>query len=238
MRLDKMLSHMGLGSRSQVRDVIRKGRVLLNGAVCRDAAQEVDDQCAVQVDGKTVALATAFHLMLHKPSGVVTAAEDPRAKTVMDLLPLKYVQSGCMPVGRLDKDTTGLLILTTDGELAHRLISPKRHVQKVYEAAVKNPLRAEDVQSFQEGIPLKDFTCLPARLDILDANRAQVTVFEGKYHQVKRMFIARDNEVVKLHRRTFGPLELDAELQAGEYRELDEREIALLYDAAGLERKV
>ena len=236
MRLDKLLSHMGFGSRTQVKELIKKGRVTVDGAVCRDGALDVEGR-NVTLDGKPVENVKAFHLMLHKPSGVVTAADDPKQKTVMDLMPPKYRQSGCMPVGRLDKDTTGLLVLTTDGELAHRLISPKRHVQKIYEVNTWDDLKPEDVIAFEKGIQLKDFTALPAQLDIEDARFARVTVFEGKYHQVKRMFIACGNAVVKLHRATFGPLQLDQNLLPGMFRELTEDEVNSLYTAAGLERK-
>lgn len=234
LRLDKLLSHMGFGSRTQVKELIKKGRVHLDGAVCRDAAADTDGH-TVSVNGKPLEVKAAFHLMLHKPSGVVTAADDPKQKTVMDLLPLKYRSSGCMPVGRLDKDTTGLLVLTTDGELAHRLISPKRHIQKVYEVNTRDDLKQEDVDAFEKGIPLKDFTALPAELSIVESRFARVTVFEGKYHQVKRMFIACGNEVQKLHRATFGPLQLDETLAPGTYRELTEEEVGMLYRAAGLE---
>lgn len=236
MRLDKVLSHMGLGSRSQVRDLIRAGRVMVDGQVCRDASVDIENQ-QVTLDGQAVGKPRPFHLMMHKPSGVVTAADDPRSHTVMDLLPAKYLQSGCMPVGRLDKDTTGLLVLTTDGELAHRLISPKRHVQKVYEAQVQETLKEADIEAFKAGIPFKDFTALPAELEILAEKMARVTVFEGKYHQVKRMFIACGNEVIRLHRATFGPLALDSALAPGTFRELTDEEVDSLYLAAGLERK-
>ena len=237
MRLDKLLSHMGHGSRAQVKELVKKGRVQVDGVVCRDASMDVDGK-TVLLDGKQVEAPRGFHLMLYKPKGVVTAADDPRQKTVMDLLPAKYLQSGCMPVGRLDKDTTGLLVLTTDGELAHRLISPKRHVQKIYEVHTRDDLKEADIAAFQNGIPLKDFTALPAELMIEDTRFARVKVFEGKYHQVKRMFIACGNEVKELHRATFGPLELDTEnLTPGTFRELSDNEIDSLYAAAGLERK-
>ena len=236
IRLDKLLSHAGFGSRTQVKELIKKGRVALDGAVCRDSSRNVELE-AVTVDGKPVHVASSYHLMMYKPSGVVTAADDPKQKTVMDLLPEKYLKNGCMPVGRLDKDTTGLLILTTDGELAHRLISPKRHVQKIYEAATREALKQEDVSAFEKGIPLKNFTALPASLEIVEEHFARVTVFEGKYHQVKRMFLACGNEVVKLHRATFGPLQLDEHLAPGLFRELSDEEVDKLYLAAGLERK-
>jgi len=155
---------------------------------------------------------------------------------VMDLLPGAYHALGCMPVGRLDKDTTGILILTTDGELAHRLIAPQRHVDKVYEASVEGALDESDVIAFEKGIPLKDFTAMPAKLEILSPEKGRVTVQEGKYHQVKRMFGARGKPVVALHRLSFGPLQLDEGLLPGEYRELTKEEEAALYRAAAMEK--
>ena len=154
----------------------------------------------------------------------------------MDLLPPVYTALDCMPVGRLDKDTTGLLLLTTDGELAHRLLSPARHVNKVYEAQVDGELTPADAEAFAAGIPLKDFTALPAKLEILSPSVAYVTVREGKYHQVKRMFGAVGKPVLELRRLSFGPLPLDEALSPGSYRELSEAEIAALYAAAGIQR--
>ena len=186
------------------------------------------------MDGVPLDTRTVRHLMLNKPAGVLTATEDGKQATVMELLPALYRACGCMPVGRLDKDTTGLLLLTTDGTLAHRLIAPERHVDKVYEAEVEGALEEADIAAFAQGIPLKDFTALPARLEILGPGRGRVTVREGKYHQVKRMFGARGKPVLRLHRTAFGPLALDAGLAPGEYRELTEKEIAALYQAAGM----
>lgn len=236
MRLDKLLSNLGVASRAQVKEIIRKGRVKINGIPAKKSDTEIKENDLVSVDGKILDTRIERHLMLHKPAGVLTAAEDQRAETVMDLLPRVYSACGCMPVGRLDKDTTGLLLLTTDGELAHRLISPARHVDKVYEARVDGRLTRADAEAFENGIPLKDFTALPARLEILCDDRAQVTVQEGKYHQVKRMFGARGKPVLALHRLSFGPIRLDEGLQPGEYRELTDEETAGLYRAAGMEK--
>lgn len=233
MRLDKLLSNLGVSSRSACRDLIRKGRVCVNGSVCRDGAFHVPDGAEVTLDGKRMDTRTERHLMLYKPAGCLTAAEDKNARTVMDLLPNQYKTLGCMPVGRLDKDTTGLLILTTDGDLAHRLITPRYHVDKVYYARVDVPLTAEDEQAFAAGIPLKDFTCMPAGLERVEETLGKVTVQEGKYHQVKRMFGARGKKVLKLHRASFGTLVLDEDMQPGDFRELTEKETAALYLAAG-----
>ena len=234
MRLDKLLSNLGVASRAECRRLLRAGRVRVAGECWRDGARNVPEGAEVCLDGAPLDTRTARHLMLYKPAGVLTAAEDGKQATVMKLLPALYRACGCMPVGRLDKDTTGLLLLTTDGTLAHRLIAPERHVDKVYEAEVEGALEEADIAAFAQGIPLKDFTALPARLEILGPGRGRVTVREGKYHQVKRMFGARGKPVLRLHRTAFGPLALDAGLAPGEYRELTEKEIAALYQAAGM----
>lgn len=233
MRLDKLLSNLGIASRSACRDLLRKGRITVNGSVCRDGAFHVPEGAEVTLDGKKVDTRVERHLMLYKPKGCLTAAEDKSSKTVMDLLPNQYRTLGCMPVGRLDKDTTGLLILTTDGDLAHRLITPKYHVDKVYYARVDIPLTEEDEKAFTEGIELKDFTCMPAGLERVEETLGKVTVQEGKYHQVKRMFGARGKKVLQLHRASFGTLVLDEQMQPGDFRELTEKETAALYLAAG-----
>ena len=237
MRLDKLLTHLGVASRSGAREVLKAGRVRVNGEAVRDAAFQVAVDDKILLDGKLLDTRLSRHLLLYKLAGVLTAKEDNRQKTVMDLLPPEYTSLGCMPVGRLDKDTTGLLILTTDGELAHRLIAPERHVDKVYIATVDGCLSDADVEKFAEGIPLKDFTCLPAKLEILSPNLGRVTVREGKYHQIKRMFGAVGKPVTALHRLSFGPIALPDELQPGEYRELTDDEIAALYAAAGLKHE-
>ena len=235
MRLDKFLALEGRCTRSGAKEWLRRGRVTVNGAPARDGAAAVDpEKDEIALDGEAIIYRREMHVMLNKPAGVLTAANDPRRETVLDLLPPAYRACGCMPVGRLDKDTTGLLLLTTDGTLAHRLIAPERHVDKVYEAEVEGALEEADIAAFAQGIPLKDFTALPARLEILGPGRGRVTVREGKYHQVKRMFGARGKPVLRLHRTAFGPLALDAGLAPGKYRELTEKEIAALYQAAGM----
>ena len=234
MRLDKLLSNLGVASRSGCRDILRAGRVRVDGEVWKDGAKDVPAGAQVMLDGEKMDLRLCRHLMLYKPAGVLTAREDGRQETVMDLLPPVYASLGCMPVGRLDKDTTGILILTTDGELAHRLIAPSRHVDKVYEARLDGEVTEADAEAFAAGIPLKDFTALPAKLELLPPCGARVTVQEGKYHQVKRMFGARGKKVLALHRLSFGPLLLDAQLVPGQYRELTEKEAASLYAAAGM----
>ncbi len=237
MRLDKLLSALGIATRSQCRDFLRTGRLTLLGVPCKDPALEVAENSPLMLDGKPLDTRTRRCLMLHKPSGYLTADEDRRWPTVMELLPPIYRALECMPIGRLDKDTTGILLFTTDGQLAHRLISPKRHVAKVYEAQVEGELDDADVRAFAAGIPLKDFTALPAVLSIVSPGCGRVTVYEGKYHQVKRMFGARGKPVTALHRLSFGPMELDAALPPGGYRELTPEEVAALYAAAALEEQ-
>lgn len=234
MRIDKLLSRLGVCSRSDCRPLLRAGRVKVNGEAVRSGAFDLPEGAEVTLDGRALDCRMERHLMMYKPAGVLTAKEDARQRTVMDLLPKVYTALGCMPVGRLDKDTTGLLLLTTDGELAHRLISPARHVDKVYEALVEGTLTQGDADAFAAGLSLGDFTALPAQLEILAPDRGRVTVQEGKFHQVKRMFGAVGKPVKQLHRLRFGPLLLDETLTPGEYRELKEEEIAALYAAAGI----
>ena len=240
-RLDKLLSRQGLGSRSGVKELIRRGRVLVNGRPCLDPGQKTDpDKDAVQVDGQNISLATLRYGMLNMPSGILTAASDRKAKTVMDLLPLKLRAMGLMPVGRLDKDARGLLLFTTDGPLAHFLLSPRHHVAKEYLVRVDGPLSRADVLAFENGLALSDFTARPAKLDILETgpreSRAVVTLKEGKFHQVKRMFGARGLTVTDLQRISFGSLRLDESLPEGGFRELDGLEAAALRsDAYGEE---
>lgn len=234
MRLDRLLSQLGVATRSECKGLLRGGRVKVNGGVAKDGAVSVPEGAEVTLDGKALDTRLSRYVMLHKPSGVLTAKEDGKQQTVMDILPPVYASLGCMPVGRLDKDTTGILLLTTDGELAHRLISPQRHVDKVYQAQVDGTLTESDVAAFAAGIPLKDFTALPAKLEIVSPDTGLVTVQEGKYHQVKRMFGAVGKPVLRLHRRSFGPLALDDTLPPGAYRELKDEEIAALYAAAGM----
>lgn len=234
MRLDKYLALAGLGSRRDVRALVRAGRVAVDGAPARDAGVRIDPEtAAVRVDGERLIHRARELIMLNKPAGVITAAADPRHQTVMDLLPRRFVAAGCMPVGRLDRDADGLLLLTTDGQLAHRLLSPRRHVDKVYRVTVDGQLAQADVEAFSAGIALAGFTALPAVLEILPAGtEARVTVREGKYHQVKRMFAARGRTVTRLTRIAFAGLALDAALAPGDWRHLTEGEEAALIAAS------
>ena len=238
LRLDRWLVTLGVGSRSEVQKLIKKGGVKVNDAPVKDPGMQVDEHTArLTVLGQPVDGRLTRHVMLHKPAGLLTAARDKKQPTVMDLLPEVYASIGCMPVGRLDKDTTGLLFLTTDGELNHRLLAPGRHVDKTYLAEVDGTLSERHITAFAEGLHLSDFDAQPARLEILAPNLGRVTVHEGKFHQVKRMFSAVGCEVVKLHRETFGSLTLDPNLPEGEWRELTEDELSALYSDAQMEVK-
>ena len=237
MRLDRLLAQLGEGTRSQVRDLVRAGRVTVDGVPARDAGMRVDAQeSRVCVDGRPLSYKRVRHVMLNKPAGVLTAARDPKQKTVMDLFPPLYAAMGCMPAGRLDKDTEGLLILTSDGQLAHRLISPTHDVGKTYFARVDGPLSQEDARAFAAGLHIEDadgaFSARPAKLEILTSSpresEARVRVTEGKYHQVKRMFAARGVQVTYLKRLSIGALALDETLAPGQWRELSDEEVALL----------
>ena len=240
MRLDKAVALMGL-SRSEAKEAVRRGRVSVNRQTVTDSARILLPSDNVSLDGEPVDRSLHHHFMVNKPAGCLTATSDPRGeKTVLDLLPpnLRYKDLG--PVGRLDKDVTGLVILTTDGELAHRLISPKRGIEKRYLAKVEGKLTETDVRAFEAGVELKDFTALPAKLDILEAaeegSLCRVTVSEGKFHQVKRMLGSLGHGVITLKRECIAGLNLDENLSEGGYRPLNDAEIRLLYDKAGMEQ--
>ncbi len=237
MRLDRLLTTLGEGTRAQVKEMVRAGRVTVCGVPARDSGMQVDaGSMEVRLDGRRLEYKAVRHVMLNKPQGTLTAARDKKQKTVMDLLPPLYAAMGCMPAGRLDKDTEGLLVITSDGQLAHRIISPKHDVGKVYLARVDGPLTAADAEAFAAGLHIEDadgaFDARPARLDILSSgpqqSEARVRVTEGKYHQVKRMFLARGRTVTYLKRLQIGALPLDPALAPGEWRELTEEEVALL----------
>lgn len=229
-RLDKLLASTGRWSRSEVKRLVREGRVLVNGRIAASAEEKFDSDCAAfSVDGESVQLRSFAYVMLHKPAGVLSATEDGKGKTVLDLLPEPYRKRGLFPVGRLDKDTEGLLLLTDDGQLAHALLSPKKHVDKLYYARVDGTLDETDVTAFEAGMTLGDgLACLPAGLEIVSPHEALVTLREGKFHQIKRMFAARGKPVLYLKRLAMGRLSLDPALAPGEWRELTAEEENLL----------
>lgn len=235
-RLDKLLAGTGKWSRREVKALVRQGLVRVDGRLAASAEDKLDPAAAIiTVAGETISLCRFTYVMLHKPAGVLTATEDRKQSTVLDLLPPELRRIGLAPVGRLDKDTEGLLLLTNDGELAHRLLSPKYHVDKRYLARVDGELSAADTEAFARGMTLGDgLECLPAGLEVLPDRVCIVTLREGKFHQVKRMLAARGAPVLYLKRLSMGPLTLDDSLAAGAYRLLRAEEILALYRACGL----
>ncbi len=231
IRLDKLLADAGLATRRELKTLLKTGAVRVNGKVATDGAAKVDPAAdQVSFRGEPVEGPRRVVLMLHKPAGFVSSTEDPRDRTVMELIPAPYRRQNVVPVGRLDKETEGLLLFTNDGELAHRLISPRYGVEKTYYARHEGAAGEEDVRAFAEGLELRDGTrCLPAVLTPLRAGESEITVTEGKYHQVRRMMAARGLRVNYLRRDKDGPLSLDG-LPLGELRELSEEEIELLYN--------
>ena len=227
-RLNKLLAATGRWSRREAKGLIREGRVTVDGRPAAGGEEKADPAAEeILVDGMPLGYQRYTYLMLHKPAGVLTATEDRRQETVLDLLSPELRHRGLSPVGRLDKDTEGLLLLTNDGELAHRLLAPKSHVDKVYYARLDKPLGPEDRAAFARGITLEDgLVCLPAGLEILgDGREVLVTLHEGKFHQIKRMVASRGAAVCYLKRLSMGPLSLDPALERGEYRPLTEEEV-------------
>ncbi len=272
MRLDKMLGNLGYGTRSGIKALVRQGAVAVNGAAAKDPGMQIDpEKDEVRLDGERIAYRDTVYVLLHKPAGYVSATEDNRDRTVLELLDEETNVFSPFPVGRLDKDTEGLLLLTNDGKLSHELLSPRKHVPKTYQALVAGEVGPADVGRFADGVALDDgYVTLPAELKVLAVSRAgesfehpemaeaadrtsrvpglrgaelaearrqgqalswiELTIHEGKYHQVKRMFQAVEKEVVYLRRVAMGPLALDPALAPGEWRELTEEELAALRD--------
>ena len=228
-RLDKFLCDCGVGTRSQVKAILKTGAVTVDGAVQKDGSAKIDpENMQICYRGEMLGRRGRVVIMLNKPAGFVTATEDPVERTVMELIPANYRAMDVKPVGRLDKATEGLLLFTNDGDLLHRLISPKKEVPKVYYAKHEGRAGEEDVAAFTAGITLRDGTeCLPAKLEPLGDGESLVTVCEGKYHQVRRMMASRSMTVLYLERRKEGCLEL-GDLPRGSVRELSEEEIAAL----------
>lgn len=238
MRLDKILTHLNCGSRREVAAWVRAGRVTVDGQTVRDPAYKADpDLAALTLDGRALCYRAQRYYMLNKPAGVITANRDGRHQTVMELFP-ENERKGLFAIGRLDKDTEGLLLITDDGALSHALMAPGRHVQKLYEAVCDGELAPDAEARFHEGLTLGDGTvCRPAALEIVrdaPALTVRVTLCEGKYHQVKRMLKAVGAEVTALKRLSIGALGLDTSLAPGAYRPLTEAEIALLRPSEGL----
>lgn len=235
MRLDKFLVENGLGSRSQVKEVLKKGLVMVNGRAEKSPKTQIDEtEDEIVVSGQKLTYEKFVYYLLNKPKGYISATEDERHKTVLDLLDETARQKEVFPVGRLDIDTHGLLLLTNNGKLAHAMLSPKKHVDKIYRAQVAGMMNQSDVERFARGIELKDFTCQPAKLKILEVDEeketslVEISLAEGKFHQVKRMVAACGKEVTDLQRLTMGPLQLDSGLALGEWRRLTKEEMKSL----------
>ncbi|MEZ7170618.1 pseudouridine synthase [Sporosarcina sp. OR05] len=233
MRLDKLVSNMGFGSRKEVKGLLKKGAIQVNGVPVKDPALHVHpEQDEVSILGERIIYREFIYLMMHKPQGVISATEDNRDRTVIDLLDDEYRHFEPFPVGRLDRDTEGLLLLTNNGKLAHELLSPKKEVPKTYYAHIEGVVGQEDIERFAEGVTLEDgYFTKPGMLKILKSapiSEIELTITEGKFHQVKRMFEAVGKKVIYLKRMTMGELTLDESLALGEYRELTDDELALL----------
>lgn len=234
IRIDKMLSNVGLGSRKQIKQDAKNGNIKINDEIVKDSSKIIDtDADVVKYKNEIIKYVQYIYLMMNKPDGVVSATEDNYDETVIDLLNDSDKFYEPFPVGRLDKDTEGFLLLTNDGHLAHELLSPKKHVDKTYYAEIDDVVTEEDIQSFEEGVILNDgYKTMPAKLVVTEngysSAKCLITIKEGKFHQIKRMFIARNKEVTYLKRLSMGPLSLDQTLELGEYRHLTEDELQKL----------
>lgn len=235
MRLDKLLAHTGYGTRKSVQKLLKEGVVTVNGKVAKKGSDKVDPKVdEVVIFDEMVHYQKYYYIMLNKPQGIISATEDAVHETVIDWLGPEFWHIDLFPVGRLDKDTTGLLLITNNGQLAHQLLSPRKKVTKRYQALVSGIVDEEDIQRFEEGLDLGDFITQPAKLTVVDVRQAleqtwiEVEIVEGKFHQVKRMFEAVDKEVLELHRLSMGPLVLDDELLEGDFRLLTPQEMEKL----------
>ena len=238
MRLDKFLVACAVGSRTEVKNLLKAGRVTVNGKKEKSAKLQIDEERdEIRFDGQMMEYEEFVYYMMNKPQGVISATEDSIHRTVLDLLDDIARTKEVFPVGRLDIDTHGLLLLTNDGQLAHALLSPKRHVDKTYLAQINGVMTDEDIETFAQGIPLKDFTCQPAKLELVSVDTeknqslVRVTIAEGKFHQVKRMVAYCGKEVVDLQRLTMGTLTLDEDLKRGGWRRLSKEELEGLLES-------
>ncbi len=232
-RLDKILASQGTLSRRDVKEIIKKGRITVNGVVAKKSDIKIDiDNDTVTLDGEILSLKEHIYIMLNKPQGIVSASESDTDETVVDLVPDELFRKGLFPAGRLDKDTTGFVLITDDGDFAHKILSPKNHIFKTYLATLEHSLSESDIQMLEKGITLADGTTLKeAKVEIIEDGEhllVQIMICEGKYHQVKRMFAAAGNKVVALHRSKMGNLELDEDLKPGECREITLEELKMI----------
>lgn len=227
-RIDKLISSQGKYTRSEVKKLIREGRVTIDGkTVSRPETKADADSQVIAVNGETLGYKKHLYIMLNKPKGVISASRDGKETTVVDLVPVALQRNGLFPAGRLDGDTTGFVLITDDGDFAHRILSPKNHIQKTYHAELAEEITEEMIAAFRNGVELSDGTlCLEAELRSLGGRQAEIKICEGKYHQVKRMFAALGNKVLALKRTAMGNLPLDESLAPGECRELTREELA------------
>ncbi len=225
-RIDKILSSQNIGSRSKIKDMIKSGRIVADGEIVKRPEEKFDPEITVfGIDGKNIVFKKHIYIMMNKPSGVLSASNDKYTKTVIDLLPDNLKRRGLFPAGRLDKDTEGLIIITDDGELAHKMLTPKNHVYKLYKAEIDKVLTDSDISTFRNGIKYGDMECMPADMKIISEKTALVEICEGKFHQVKKMFNAVGANVIRLKRLRIGELFLDDFLKSGESRELTDIEV-------------
>lgn len=230
MRLDKFLSHAGAGTRKEVKLMIRKGFVTINGEVCKKDDRHIDEyQDVICLDGEEITYQKYYYIMLNKPQDVVSSTKDGMHETVLDIIDIQ-LPNDMFPVGRLDIDTTGLLLICNDGTLSHELLSPKKHVEKEYEVIIDHLLSKQDMETLENGtIVLDDEVIKPAKVQIIEPCKLHLIISEGRYHQIKRMLHAVNNEVLQLKRIRMGKLVLDEQLKVGEWRFLTDEEIAALY---------
>lgn len=232
-RLDKILASQGSLSRRDVKEIVKKGRVSINGVVAKKSDIKIDiEKDLVTIDGEALSLKKHIYIMLNKPQGIVSASESDTDETVVDLVPDELFRKGLFPAGRLDKDTTGFVLITDDGDFAHKILSPKNHIFKTYLATLEHSLSDDDIDMLEKGITLADGTTLKeAKVEIIEDCEhpiVKIMICEGKYHQVKRMFAAAGNKVIALHRSKMGELELDSALKPGECREIVLDELKLI----------
>ena len=229
MRIDKFLANSGIGTRKEVKELLKKKMIKVNDIVVTEAKTHIDeDNDIITFGGERIEYKEFLYIMLNKPQDVISATDDPRHRTVLDLLEEPLTKVGLFPVGRLDKDTEGLLVLTNDGKMAHELLSPKKHVPKRYYVELKRPLLEDEAVILENGVELETFTTKPAKIEFITEDKVYIIISEGKYHQVKRMFKCVGNRVLYLKRTGMGNLGLDDSLKPGEYRDLTSDELELL----------
>ena len=232
-RLDKIIASQGKFSRSEVKKLVKSGRITIDGKLPKSSDIKLSpDECDIRIDGESLNYKKHIYIMLNKPQGVISASNDREQQTVIDLVPKELFREGLFPAGRLDGDTTGFVLITDDGDFAHRILSPKNHIMKTYHATLRDELTEDDIIRFKEGLTLGDGTeCLEAYVRVLesgDINLAEIKICEGKYHQVKRMFASIGNKVLELRRVKMGGLDLDESLREGECREITDKELKMI----------